>query len=103
MWILSALPSIGIISPLIFMFVAKDRDFVYRNTMQCLAFQILLIIIWVVIAIIGVITCGVGFMLVIIPAVLQIVVGIIGAITANNGAVYAPPVSSSLARAWFKV
>lgn len=38
-WLLSIF--IGFISPLIFMFVAKDKPFVYRNSMLCLTQAIL--------------------------------------------------------------
>ena len=103
MWILSAIPSIGIISPIIFMLVSRNREFVYLNTMQCLAFQILLFIIWIVAWIVGLATCGIGLILLVVPTILQIVGGIVGAMTANKGAVYEPPVSSGLARNWFKV
>lgn len=100
-WLLSIV--IGFLSPIIFMIVSRDKEFVYRNTMQCLTFHILLAIIWFVLPIVGTLTCGIGFILIIVPLVAQLVVPIIGAITANNGAVYEPPISSQLCRAWFKV
>src|SRR5947209_3502372 len=101
MWLLSLV--IGFISPLIFMFVSKDREFVYRNTMQALAFGIALFILYAIVTVLAVVSCGIGALLYVIPGIIGIIVPIIGAITANNGAVYAPPISSQLARAWFKV
>jgi len=103
MWILAAIPGIGIVSPLVFMFRSKNREFVYRNTMQCLAFMILVYIVWVIVIILAVATCGIGAILSVVPTLLQIIGGIVGGITANKGAVYEPPISSNLARAWFRV
>ncbi len=100
-WLLSIF--LYIISPVIFMVVGKDKEFVYKNSMQCLTFQILIAIVWFAVGVFGVITCGIGFVLYLIPFIVNLVVAIMGAMAANNGTVYEPPLTSGLAKAWFKV
>ncbi len=94
---------IWILSPIIFILVGKDKPRVYANAMQCTAFQIVMIILWVLVTILTFVTCGVGVILFIIPYGLNVVFGILGAIEANKGNVYEPPVTGGLAKSWFKV
>lgn len=64
-WLLGII--IGIISPVIFMLVDKDKPFVYKNSMQRLTFHIVLLALWVICGILAVVTCGVGIVLYLIP------------------------------------
>ncbi|GMU31792.1 MAG: hypothetical protein AMXMBFR19_21300 [Chthonomonadaceae bacterium] len=100
-WLLGII--IGIISPVIFMLVDKDKPFVYKNSMQCLTFHIVLLALWVICGILAVVTCGVGIVLYLIPFVWGLIVSILGGIAANNGKVYEPAITASFARSWFKV
>lgn len=98
-WVLGIF--IGFISPLIFMIVAKEKPFVYRNAMQCLTFQIVMAIAWVASFVLSFVI--IGFFLMPVLWVLGLVVMIMGAMAANRGEVYEPPVTANLARQWFKV
>jgi len=94
---------IGIISPVIFMLVGKEKPFIYRNAMQAMAFHICMLILWVIVGILSVVTCGIGVVLYVIPWIWSLVVCILGAIAANNGTVYEPPLTAKFAQSWFKV
>lgn len=98
---------IGIISPIIFMLVGKDKPFVYRNAMQCLTFQIFMAVLWFVVmvfgTVLGAITFGIGCFVWFVPAIWDLIVSIMGAVAANNGNVYEPAVTSNFAKSWFKV
>jgi uncharacterized membrane protein len=100
-WLLGIV--IGIISPVIFMLVGKDKPFVYRNSMQCLTFHIMLIVVWIVCSILAVVTCGIGAILYLVPFAWGLIVSIMGAVASNNGQVYEPMITSGLAKSWFKV
>jgi uncharacterized protein len=93
-WLLSII--IGFISPIIFMLVGKDKPFVYANAMQCLT---MMLVLWVVLMIVTVVTCGIGAVLFIIPLIFSIM----GAMAAKDGKVYEPPVTGPLAKKWFNV
>lgn len=94
---------IGIISPVIFMLIDKEKQFVYRNSMQCLTFHICLVILWFIVGIVGIFTCGIGFVLYLVPFIWGLIVSIMGAMAANNGNVYEPALTGGLAKSWFKV
>lgn len=100
-WILGIF--IGIISPLIFMLVGKEKPFIYRNAMQGMAFQIVMLILWVIVGILSVVTCGIGVILYLVPWIWNLIVCIMGAIASNNGQVYEPMFTGKLAKSWFKV
>lgn len=101
MWILAIF--FPWLSPIIFMLVAREKELVYRNTMQCLTFQIVLTILYLLIWVVGLFTCGAGLILLVIPGILHIIMPVMGAVAASSGGVYEPPVSSKLARSWFGV
>lgn len=94
---------IGFISPLIFMITGKERPKVYANAMQCLTFHLMMIVLWIIVIIISVVTCGIGAILYLVPWAIGLVFSIIGTIEANKGNVYEPPVTGPLAKSWFKV
>jgi uncharacterized membrane protein len=104
-WLLGIV--IGVISPVIFMLVGKEKPFVYRNSMQCLTFHLVLIVISIVLFIISIplafVTCGLGGMIVFIPWIVGLIISIMGGMAANNGQVYEPPGTAGLAKSWFKV
>ncbi|HRJ27174.1 MAG TPA: DUF4870 domain-containing protein [Fimbriimonadaceae bacterium] len=86
-WILAIF--IGFISPLIFYLISKEKKFVFWHAAQCLTFNLIGLIF-------AVVTCGIGGLVV-------LVFNVIAAIKANEGVWYEPPVTSNLARNWFKV
>lgn len=92
---------IGIISPVIFMLTGKEKPFVYRHAMQCLTFQLGVLI---AMLIGGATVCiGIGVVIIGVAYVGSIVICIMAAIKAYNGEQYDPPLTTSLARKWFKV
>jgi uncharacterized membrane protein len=109
MWIL-CLP-IGILSPVIFMLVGKDRPGVYASSMQAITFMIILFILgialWVVSFILAFVTAGIGLFLMPIVGLamllLTLYVIIMGAVTSNKGEVFEPPLSAKFAHQWFKI
>lgn len=94
---------IGFISPLIFMITGKERPKVYANAMQCLTFHLMMIVLWIIVIIISIVTCGIGAVLYLVPWAISLIFSIIGTIEANKGNVYEPPVTGQLAKSWFKV
>jgi uncharacterized membrane protein len=110
MWIL-CIVCLGILSPIIFMIVGKDKPGVYRSSMQALTYMICLIIAYIVIYAFGfalaLVTHGFGlfiiFPLIGIIGLFSLYVFIKGAIEANNGNVFEPPITGNLAKQWFKV
>lgn len=87
----------GFISPLIFYFVAKDKPFTYYHAAQGLAFHLVALVANIVI---GAVTCGVGW---IVVTVLAIIVSVMGIMKANNGELFVPPLTGGLAKSMFKV
>jgi uncharacterized Tic20 family protein len=101
-WILQIF--LGIVSPLIFYLIAGDtKPFVKANAAHGLAFQIVMLVLWIIVGILSVVTCGIGMVLYIVPGLAGLIVPIIAGIKANEGAVYEVPVTGKLARQWFKV
>lgn len=107
-WLLSIF--IAFISPLIFMFVAKDKPFVYRNAMLCLTQAILVwipvIILEVLFVIIAVALGPVAMLLMLVIWALclaSLILTIMSLIKANNGEWWDPPVVGKICKQWFKV
>ncbi len=107
-WLLSIF--IGFISPLIFMFVAKDKPFVYRNSMLCLTQAILvfgaIIICWILAFVLALALPPLA--LIIIPIYMVVLIGglvltIMNLIKALNGEWWDPPVVGKICKQWFKV
>lgn len=94
---------IGFISPLIFMITGKERPKVYANAMQCLTFHLMMVVLWIIVIIISIVTCGIGAILYLVPWAISLIFSILGTIEANKGNVYEPPVTGQLAKQWFKV
>src|SRR5699024_6055153 len=92
---------LGWLGPLIIFLVYKDRDrYVRYNAAEALnaaiAVAILSVVLWIGIAIIGVITLGIGFLLspiAYIPAVVHCIFAIVGAVKSNQGAWWNYPVN----------
>jgi uncharacterized membrane protein len=109
MWILSLF--IGIISPIIFMLVGKEKPGVYRSSMQALTFMIVLLVAYIAVYAVGfvlaIITHGFGLLLMFpllgVLGIFALYVVIKGAIESNNGNVFEPPITGNLAKQWFKV
>jgi uncharacterized membrane protein len=100
-WILGIF--IGIISPVIFMMIDKEKPFVYKNSMQCLTFHIGLLILWAIVFVLSLVTCGIGAVLMVVPWLAGLILSIMGGMAANNGTIYEPPVTAGLAKKWFNV
>ncbi len=97
---------LGWLGPLIIFLVYKDRDrYVRYNAAEALnaaiAVAILSVVLWIGIAIIGVITLGIGFLLspiAYIPAVVHCIFAIVGAVKSNQGAWWNYPVNLRLVK-----
>jgi uncharacterized membrane protein len=100
-WLLGIV--IGVISPVIFMLVGKEKPFVYRNAMQCLTFHLCMIVVWIIVGVLAVVTCGIGAILYLVPFVWSLIVSIMGAMASNSGNVYEPAITGGFAKSWFKV
>jgi uncharacterized protein len=98
-WILGLF--IGIISPLIFYFISKDKPFTYVHAAQCLGVHLAALVLYVISGILCFV--GIGFFLIPLVGVYVLVISILGAVAANNGQPYNPPVTADLARNMFKV
>jgi uncharacterized membrane protein len=95
-WLLSLVPGVGILSPIVFLVISKQRSFVYANAAQCLV----MIVGWnVIVWIVAFVTCGTGAVGWVIP----IVLAILGAAKANSGEVFEPPLTGPLAKNWFRI
>lgn len=88
---------VGFISPLIFYLVAKDKPFAYFHAAQGLAFHLAALVAGIVI---GTLTCGIGW---IVVTIFAIVVSIIGIVKASNNEMFVPPLTGGLAKSMFKV
>ena len=89
---------IGFIGPLIVLLTkGNESEFVKKNASEALNFSIWIAIYYVAAFIlgfiIGIVTCGVGFLIVFVPIVLQVTFGIIGAMKTNQGEVYMCPMN----------
>jgi uncharacterized membrane protein len=93
-WLLAIV--IPVISPIIFMLIAKEKPFVYANAMQCLTMNL----VWYIGgSILAAVTCGIGGIVLIVPLIFNIM----GGVAANNGTVYEPPITGQLAKNWFHI
>lgn len=107
-WLLSFV--ISIFSPIIFMMIAKDKPFVYRNAMLCLTQGIVVfgvaVASWILFFVLALIAGPVALLLFPVLGLIGIaslVLTIMGLIKANNGEHYDPPVIGNLTKQWFKV
>lgn len=107
-WLLSIF--IGFISPLIFMFTAKDKAFVYRNAMLCLTQAILVIAVVIACWVIGILLAMIAgplallVMFIYLAAIIgSLVLTIMNLIKALNGESWDPPVVAGVCKSWFKV
>lgn len=97
---------LGWLGPLIIFLVYKDRDrYVRYNAAEALnaaiAVVILSVVLWIGIAIIGVVTLGIGFVLspvAYIPAVVHGIFAIVGAVKSNQGVWWNYPVNLRLVK-----
>lgn len=95
-WLLSLVPGIGILSPIIFLIISKQRSFVYANAAQCLIMSVgWNIIVWLA----TIVTCGIGA----IGWVVPVIFAILGAVKASSGEVFEPPLTGPLAKNWFGI
>lgn len=83
MWIASIFAPV--IGPLIFLLLSGRKPLTYANSIHALVFHVAEIVSYVVFGIIAVATCGLGSLLLVIPAILHIGVPILGALAAANG------------------
>jgi len=87
------------IAPLVIYLVYRERSrFVAFHALQELYFQLALLVPWAMVYVVGILTCGLGFLLAIVPTVLNLVFVLIAAIRANNGEWYELPLVGSLAK-----
>jgi uncharacterized Tic20 family protein len=84
---------LGFVGPLIIWLVKKDEfPFVDDQGKEALNFNITLFIAYAVAIAIVIITCGVGFFAVFVPALAHLVFGIVAGIKANDGIYYRYPI-----------
>jgi len=87
------------IAPLVIYLVYRDRSrFVAFHALQALYFQLALLVLWAMVYVAGILTCGLGFLLAIVPTVLNLVFVLIAAIRANNGEWYELPLVGAMAK-----
>ncbi len=97
-WVLSLF--IGFISPLIFYFIAKDKQFVFHHACQALTLSIALFVLYVISAILMVVL--IGMLLLPLVGLYGLIMVIMGAIAANAGSRFEPPITGNLSKSWFK-
>lgn len=87
------------IAPLVIYLVYRERSrFVAFHALQALYFQLALLVLWVMVCVVGLITCGLGLLLAIVPTVLNLVFVLIAAIRANSGEWYELPLVGAMAK-----
>lgn len=88
----SFLGGLSLLGPLIVWLIYKDKSsYVDYHGKEALNFQILMSVIFVACVFGGIITCGVGFVVLPIVWVVDVVLVIIAGIAANNGEMYRYP------------
>jgi uncharacterized Tic20 family protein len=88
------------IAPLVIYLVYRERSrFVAFHALQALYFQLALLLLWIVVFIAALVTCGLGAVCAVVPLVLNLVFVLIAAIRANNGEWYELPLVGAMARA----
>jgi len=89
----------GIVGPLIVWLIQRDKmPFVNEQGKEALNFQLTLLFVFIGLAILGLITCGIGMFLLIAPYVYSIVMCIIAGIKAANGEHYQYPLTWRLVK-----
>ncbi len=87
------------IAPLVIYLVYRDRSrFVSFHALQQLFFQLALLVLWVLVIIVAVITCGLGIICALVPALLSLIIPLLAAIYAYNGEWYEIPLIGSMTR-----
>src|SRR5690606_21652743 len=90
---------LSVLGPLIIWLIKKDESkFVDDQGKESLNFQITALIVWVGIAILSVITCGIGGLLAPVFLVVVLVFCIIAGIKANEGVAYRYPINIRLVK-----
>jgi uncharacterized Tic20 family protein len=87
------------IAPLVIWLIYKDKTrFVAFHALQSLYFQLCVSVGIAVSALLGVITCGVGFVLTVVIVIAALVYPIIAAIKSNSGELFEYPIVGRMAR-----
>jgi len=87
------------IAPLVIYLVYRERSrFVAFHALQALYFQLALLVLWAIVIILTLITCGLGAIFAVVPIVLNLVFVLMAAIRANNGEWYELPLVGAIAR-----
>lgn len=87
------------IAPLVIYLVYRERSrFVAFHALQALYFQLALLVLWAIVIILTLITCGLGAIFAVVPIVLSLVFVLMAAIRANNGEWYELPLVGAIAR-----
>lgn len=90
---------LGWLAPLVIYLTQKDKSrFVAYHAFQALIFQGVLFLLGIVITIIGILTCGFGFLLFVPVAIAAFVFHALAGIKAYEGSLYALPVAGDIAR-----
>jgi uncharacterized Tic20 family protein len=90
---------LAILGPLIIWLIKKDQhQFIDEQGKESVNFQITVLIAMVALFILGFITCGVGFFLMPVVAIVDIVFCIIATIKANSGEHYRYPIALRLVK-----
>lgn len=86
------LPLGNILLPLILWLVNKDKmPFVNDQGKESVNFQISITIYLLAALLVGIVTCGIGLLLVIVPGIFGLVMAIIACLEANKGVAYRYP------------
>ncbi len=87
------------LAPLVIYLVYRDRSrFVAFHALQQLFFQLALLLLWVPVIIVAIITCGLGTICALVPALLSLIIPLLAAIYAYNGEWYEIPLIGSMTR-----
>lgn len=83
---------LGPLGPAIIWVIKKDESaFVAEQAREALNFQITLLIIYAVATVLALVTCGIGFLLIIVPWVLALIFCIISSLAVSKGESYRYP------------
>jgi uncharacterized Tic20 family protein len=88
------------IAPLVIYLVYRERSrFVAFHALQALYFQLALLLLWIVVFVATLVTCGLGAIFAVVPIVLNLVFVLMAAIRANSGEWYELPLVGAMVRA----
>lgn len=83
---------LGPLGPAIIWVIKKDESaFVAEQAREALNFQITLLIIYAVATVLALVTCGIGFLLIVVPWVLALIFCIISSLAVSKGESYRYP------------